>query len=219
MSDFRITSREHNAGTADDAYSLEATKQAAQAQTSAPVQSDAGATPPGDAFASIVPMPNRPDDGVLGQIPADQPLPGPGGAVPLPPAQAAAPDPKAEFDTAMGLLTRAQYVPASTAFRSFVDAHPDDENAPQALYWVGDIAYSIRKDYEEGARNFAELLKKYPKAPRAPEGMLKLGLALIQLDQMTEGCAALAALPARYPNASPTIATRARNERRDNKCR
>jgi len=128
-------------------------------------------------------------------------------------------DSKIEFDAAMNLLSRAQYDPASSAFRKFADTHPDEDRAPDALYWAGDIAYSAKKDYPEAARDFAELLKKYPKAQRAPEGMLKLGLALFELGQMKEGCAALVALPAKYPEAAPTIATRARAERTNNKCR
>jgi len=178
---------------------------------------------PDDTIASVAPRsspralsPSQPS-GVLGQIPADAALPSPSGGSALPPPAAA--EPKNEFDGAMNLLSRAQYDPASQAFRAFVDAHPDDERAPAALYWAGDIAYSAKKDYQEAARSFAELLKRYPMAARAPEGMLKLGLALLELNQMKEGCAALAALPAKYPNASPTIAARARNERRDNKCR
>jgi tol-pal system protein YbgF len=174
--------------------------------------------PDGDAVASLAPPDNngpppRPSQpGVLGQIPADADLPSPGSA-------SAGGDPKSEFDSAMGLLSRAQYMPASDAFRNFVNAHPDDARAPAALYWTGDIAYSATKNYDEAARNFAELLKRYPMSGRAPEGMLKLGLSLLELGQMKEGCAALAALPAKYPAASPAIATRARNERRDNKCR
>jgi tol-pal system protein YbgF len=146
---------------------------------------------------------------VLGQIPAGSTLPAP----------APAPDPKREFDTAMNLLSRAQYDDASLAFRKFVEAHPEDERAAAALYWTGDIAYSAKKDYATAARAFAELLKRYPMAARAPDSMLKLGLSLFELGQMNEGCAALAALPAKYPQASPAIATRARNERRDAMCR
>ena len=123
-----------------------------------------------------------------------------------------------EFDTAMALLTRGQYDRASDAFRGFVDSYPDSELAPQALYWNADIAYSTRKDYPAAARDFAELLKKYPGAQRAPESMLKLGLSLLALGQKQEGCAALAALPAKYPNAAPAIATRARTERRNATC-
>jgi tol-pal system protein YbgF len=147
----------------------------------------------------------------LGQIPANSPLPTPSSARPA--------DPKSEFDAAMNLLARAQYDQASQAFRKFADDHPDEDKASDALYWTGDIAYSAKKDYPEAARDFAELLKKYPKAQRAPEGMLKLGLALFELGQMKEGCAALAALPAKYPDATAAVATRAKSERATNKCK
>jgi tol-pal system protein YbgF len=178
----------------------------------------AAAPPAGDQLASVAPGPNAPASGaapqpstpgVLGQIPAGSTLPTP----------APAPDPKRDFDNAMNLLSRAQYDDASSAFRKFAEAHPEDERASAALYWTGDIAYSAKKDYAGAARDFAELLKKYPAAPRAPDSMLKLGLSLFELGQMNEGCAALAALPAKYPQASPAITTRARNERRDAMCR
>jgi tol-pal system protein YbgF len=146
----------------------------------------------------------------LGQIPSATPVPAPANG----PSDA-----KRQFDDAMNLLSRAQYDKAKDAFRAFADAHPDEDRASDALYWTGDIAYSAKKDYPEAARDFAELLKKYPKAQRAPEGMLKLGLALFELGQMKEGCAALVALPAKYPDAAPTVATRARTERTNNKCR
>jgi len=181
----------------------------------------AAAPPAGDQLASVAPEPNAPaplpgaaapapnTPGVLGQIPAGSTLPTP------PPA----PDPKRDFDNAMNLLSRAQYDDASQAFRKFAETNPEDERASAALYWTGDIAYSAKKDYMGAARDFAELLKRYPKAPRAPDSMLKLGLSLFQLGQMNEGCTTLAALPAQYPQASPAIATRARNERRDAMCR
>ena len=184
-------------------------------------QISAAPPPPGDQLASVAPdanaaaplpgsappAPTAP--GVLGQIPAGSTLPTP----------APQPDPKRDFDSAMNLLSRAQYDDASDAFRKFAADNPEDERASAALYWTGDIAYSAKKDYAGAARDFAELLKRYPMAPRAPDSMLKLGLSLFQLGQMNEGCAALAALPAKYPQASPAIRTRATNERRDAMCR
>jgi tol-pal system protein YbgF len=192
--------------------------QNAPAATAAIAPAPAGANeppaPPDNALASLTPdAAPAPLRGAppanLGQIPAGSSLPTP----------ARPTDPKIEFDVAMGLLARAQYDPASNAFRKFADAHPDEDRAPDALYWTGDIAYSAKKDYPEAARDFAELLKKYPKAQRAPDGMLKLGLSLFELGQMKEGCAALAALPAKYPDAAPAIATRAKAERAGNKCK
>ena len=183
-------------------------------------QITAAPPPPGDQLASVAPDANAPaplpgspppapaTPGVLGQIPAGSTLPTP----------APAPDPKRDFDSAMNLLSRAQYDDASDAFRKFAADNPEDERASAALYWTGDIAYSAKKDYAGAAREFAELLKRYPMAPRAPDSMLKLGLSLFQLGQKNEGCAALAALPAKYPQASPAIRTRATNERRDAMC-
>jgi tol-pal system protein YbgF len=184
-------------------------------------QVSAAPPPPGDQLASVAPDANAAmplpgsappaptTPGVLGQIPAGSTLPTP----------APAPDPKRDFDNAMNLLSRAQYDDASDAFRKFAADNPEDDRASAALYWTGDIAYSAKKDYAGAARDFAELLKRYPMAPRAPDSMLKLGLSLFQLGQMNEGCAALAALPAKYPQASPAIRTRATNERRDAMCR
>ena len=141
------------------------------------------------------------------------------GRLPIEPPEARGPlDANADYDTAMNLLTRGQYDRARDAFRQFSEMHPDSELTPQALYWNADIAYSTRKDYPVAAREFAELLKRYPETQRAPESMLKLGLSLLAMGQKQEGCAALAALPARYPNAPATIANRARAERRTAAC-
>lgn len=186
--------------------------QRANAQLAAPPPAGdqlASVAPPADAPALAPPAPPAQTPGVLGQIPAGSTLP-----TPPPPL-----DPKRDFDTAMNLLSRAQYDDASQAFRKFAEVHPTDERASAALYWTGDIAYSAKKDYASAARDFAELLKRYPTAPRAPDSMLKLGLSLFELGQKNEGCAALAALPAKYPQASAAITTRARNEQRDAMCR
>jgi len=148
--------------------------------------------------------------GVLGTLPAGSTLPTPA------PDNA---DPRKQFDAAMGLLARAKYDEASDAFRAFVDAHPDEARAPDALYWSGDIAYSTKKDYPTAARDFAELLKKYPKAQHAPDGMLKLSLALFEMGQTKEACAAVAALPAKYPDASAVTLTRAKSVRDEKKCK
>jgi tol-pal system protein YbgF len=149
-----------------------------------------------------------PASGTLGTLPAGAPVPKPGNPQP-------AADAQGEFDAAMGLLTRAQYDRAAQSFRTFADSHPDSDLGAQALYWTGDIAYSAKNDYDGAARSFAELLKKYPKAQRAPEGMLKLGLSLIALGQKQEGCAALAALPAKYPNAGAAVVNRSKAERKN----
>lgn len=187
-----------------------------------------GLPPEGENGEPFYEMPNgeprdlalAPSEGTLGTIPRGTPAPNAPfagsnpGNFPLDPNA----DPQAEFDAAMGLLTRAQYDRAEEAFRSIAANYPDTEVGGQALYWTADIAYSVDRDYQGAARDFAELLRQYPDTPRAPEGMLKLGLSLFALGQQQEGCVTLAALPRSYPNASATIANRARTERNNADC-
>ena len=136
-----------------------------------------------------------PGPGVLGTLPADR-------VAPLAPPPAGGT--QTEFSSAMNLLAKARYDEARAAFRNFADAHPKDDLAPQAVYWVGDIAY-VQRDYGNATRAFAEVIKNYPTSSRAPDSMLKLGQALIASGQKKEGCTALAALPAKYPHASSAV--------------
>jgi tol-pal system protein YbgF len=174
-------------------------------------QNNASAQSNGDAV-HLAPPP-----GVLGQIPSNQPLPL---AAPGSP-DAGGPTPsvtRPQFDAAMNLLSKAQYDEARAAFRNFADTYPKDDLAPQALYWVGDIAY-VQKDYANAARAFAEGIKKYGSSPRAPESMLKLAQSLIAMKQKQEGCTTLDALPGKYPQASKTILDEAKSSRKEARCK
>jgi len=133
--------------------------------------------------------------GILGSLPA-----GPGSA---PPAGNSA-----QYDQAMNLMSRAQYSEAQAAFRAYADANPDDSDlSPQALYWVGNISF-VRQDYASAQRNFAEVIKKYPKSQRAPDAMLKLAQSFMSLGQKSEGCTTLGLItPKRYPAASQATLT------------
>lgn len=158
-----------------------------------------------------------PPPGVLGTIPSNQPLPlaAPGSPDAGGPAPGAT---RPQFDAAMNLLSKAQYDEARAAFRNFADTYPKDDLAPQALYWVGDIAY-VQKDYPNAARAFAEGIKKYGSGPRAPESMLKLGQSLMAMNQKQEGCTTLDALPGKYPQASKTILAEAKSSRKTAHCK
>jgi len=149
--------------------------------------------------------------GVLGTLPAGSDS----GMAPRP--AAGSDDARTQFAGAMNLLAKARYDEAAAAFRAFADAHPRDDLAPQAVYWVADIAY-VQKDYANATRGFAEVIKKYPDSARAPDAMLKLGQSLIAAGQKPEGCTALAALPAKYPKASKAVLDQGANARKAN-CR
>ena len=149
-----------------------------------------------------------PPPGVLGTLPA-----GAAAASPAPGDDAV----RAQFSSAMGLLAKARYDDARAALRAFADANPQSDLTPQAVYWVGDIAY-VQKDYDNATRAFAEVIKKYPTSLRAPDSMLKLGQALLAAGQKKEGCTALAALPAKYPRAAKGLLAQGADARKAAAC-
>lgn len=156
--------------------------------------------PPGSPVVRLSPPP-----GSLGTLPAKS-------ANAAPPSGDGTAD-RSQFNTALNLASKQRYDEARAQFRSYADANPDDELAPQAVYWVGSISF-LQKDYAGAAHAFAEEIKKYPTSSRAPDSMLKLGQSLIALGQTKEGCMTLGALSAKYPNASKQVAGQAANERK-----
>lgn len=191
------------------------------AQNAAPAEGEPAATEqaPGTGVTHLAPPPG--DLGTLPEGESYEPPPSPPpaqAAPPAPPAQSAPVDPHAQFDAAMNMLAKSQYDDASGTFRAFVDANPNDPLAPQALYWLGDIAY-VQKDFSSAARAFVEELKKYPTSPRAAESMLKLGQSLLAMDQKQEGCTTLRALAEKYPQASTTVLNEAAALRKAGGCR
>jgi len=142
-----------------------------------------------------------------GQVPA-----GGGTLGTLPQGAAEASATRSQYDEAMSMLARAQYDAARAAFRSFADANPKDELAPQAIFWVGNIAF-VQKDFAGAAQTFAEGIKKYPSSPKNAESMLKLGQSLLALGQKKEGCLTLGAIKSKYPKAPAQILSQAASTR------
>jgi len=178
-----------------------------------------GAMRPGEALPPIGAADNgsavqgRPP-GILGTLPAGTGITA-SAVPPAPPPQPQSQPPSpgggaAQYDQAMNLMGRAQYSEASAAFRAYADANPDDTDlSPQAIYWVGNISF-IRQDYAPAARAFAEVIKKYPKSPRAPDAMLKLAQSFMSMGQKSEGCTTLGLIKTKYPSAPPqTLASAA----------
>jgi tol-pal system protein YbgF len=157
-----------------------------------------------NAVPDAPPVRGRPP-GTLGTLPA--------GPMPLN-GSLASPPSSAQYDQAMNLMGRAQYDEASAAFRAYADANPGDTDlSPQAIYWVANISF-IHQDYAPAARTFAEVIKKYPKSPRASDAMLKLAQSFMGMGQKSEGCTTLGLIKSKYPNASPQTLAQAANLRK-----
>jgi tol-pal system protein YbgF len=105
----------------------------------------------------------------------------------------------------------AKYPAAEAAFKEFIVAHPKDQMAGNAQYWLGETYYA-RGKYMEAATAFADGYKRYPKSAKAPDALLKLGMSLARAEQKQNACIALAKLGNEFPHAAASVRQRAASE-------
>ncbi|HPF46886.1 MAG: tol-pal system protein YbgF [Alphaproteobacteria bacterium] len=132
----------------------------------------------------------------------------PTGGAPLPSGT-----PKQQYDYAYGLVSNAQYEQAEISFLEFLKAHPDDELAGNAQYWLGQTYYA-RGNYTDATRTFLEGMSKYPDSTKAPAYLLKVGMSLNLLGEKQEACEVYRELNARFPNSSENTRMRPVEERK-----
>ena len=111
---------------------------------------------------------------------------------------AAAVDPEAEYQAAFDLLKEGRYDEARQGFEAVLAAHPQHDLAPNAQYWLGEVAY-VERDYEAALAAFDKVLKEYPGARKAADALLKSGYCHIELKQLDRARAALRRVVADHP--------------------
>lgn len=104
------------------------------------------------------------------------------------------------YKSANEALLRRQFPEAEAGFRSFLAKYSDHSLAGSAQYWLGETFYQ-QGEVKEAAQNFLEAYKKYPKSRRAPDSLLKLGMALNKMGQKEQACGALNSVAAEFPRA------------------
>lgn len=148
--------------------------------------------PPRTAAAGDIPRPGRPDALPSGSV-------------------------SAQYNSAFGLLRKADYPAAEAALRTFVQQHPNDALAGNAQYWLGESLYA-RGKYSQAAAAFADGYKRYPRSPKAADGLLKLGMSLERADQKHNACIAFAQLDHEFPRAGSAVKSRASQEKKKLGC-
>lgn len=137
------------------------------------------------------------------------------GAVAEPEVAALAP--QDAYAQAFALLRQARYDDAAVALQAFVDEHSEHELSSNARYWLGETFY-VRSEYVRAAEVFFEAYRLAPQGPKAPDTLLKLGMALGNLGKTAEACAAFAKLQQEFANPSPAITSKLERESVRNNC-
>jgi tol-pal system protein YbgF len=125
--------------------------------------------------------------------------------------------PDEQYQYAFGLLRQNKYDDAEHALRAFIEQNPEHQLTGNATYWLGETYY-VRGDYQNAAVTFAQGVKHYPQSGKAPDNMMKLGMALAALGKGNEACLAFAEVGKRYPQASEGLKDRVVKEQQRNSC-
>lgn len=109
------------------------------------------------------------------------------------------------------------YALAEQVFEDYVASNPDDPRASDAMFWLGEAQYSQGR-YQESAKTFLDAHKRYPRADKGADTLLKLGMSLAKLDNRETACATLREVLIRYPGASAAVRAKVSEEQKLASC-
>lgn len=104
------------------------------------------------------------------------------------------------YRAAMKLLDEGQNESAEKALKAITIDHANHVLAPNAHYWIGEIAYDRRR-YQDAVTAFKKVLDLYPRSAKASAALLKVGKSLERLGQLDEAMAKYREVTQRFPKS------------------
>ena len=126
-------------------------------------------------------------------------------------------DSKEQYKSAIAAYKAGQYADAEALFKAYIDANKGASNVADAIFYIGE-SYMQRGKPREAAEQYLKVSTDYAKSSRAPESMVRLGLALAKLGNTEQACATFAEVGRRYPTASATVKRSADREIAAHRC-
>ena len=127
------------------------------------------------------------------------------------------PAPANDYDLASAAFKEGQYEVAEQRFRSYLEKNPKDRLTPEATFYLGE-SYFRRARAREAAEQYLKVTVDFPRAVRAPEALVKLGLSLEKLGAKEQACAAFGEVGRKYPAASSAVRVSAERESKRVQC-
>lgn len=142
----------------------------------------------------------------LNAPPAPPPTAGLGGAG-APPAGVS---PKQLYESALRDRSGGNLDLASQGFEEYLRYFGDTDLAPNAQFYVGQIAYD-KGDYPAAIRSFDTVLEKYPDNNKTADAMFMKGMALLKGNQKKDAEKEFTNVMQKFPNSE--VAAKARTQR------
>lgn len=106
------------------------------------------------------------------------------------------------YRAAIELYARGKRAEARDAFQRVFDADPSGELADNALYWIGET-YFAAGAYGDAMTYYKRITAEFGDQNKAPDAMLKTGMALARLGDLKLARRAFEELISRFPYSTP----------------
>jgi tol-pal system protein YbgF len=126
-------------------------------------------------------------------------------------------DADAQFAAAYAAMSEGDYEFAEDQFAQFLALYPEHRQAQDAANWLGE-AMLARGAYQDAAEVLLDGYASAPDSPRAPDLMLRLGIALARADERDTACRTFSEIPNRFANLTPAFSERLELERAGAQC-
>lgn len=130
-------------------------------------------------------------------------------AVAVPSRSGTIPD---RYRAALELFGRGRHEEARKGFQEVFDREPGGDLADNALYWIGET-YFAAGEYYDAIRYYGRIDEEYSDQNKAPDALLKTGLAWVRIGDLGMARRAFEGVIARYPYSTPANAARAELKR------
>ncbi len=126
-------------------------------------------------------------------------------------------DADAQFAAAYAAMSEGDYSFAEDQFSQFLALYPEHRQGQDAANWLGE-ALLARGAYQEAAEVLLDGYASAPDSPRAPDLMLRLGIALARSDERDTACRTFSEIPNRFANLTAAFSERLELERAGAQC-
>ena len=124
---------------------------------------------------------------------------------------------KGQYEYAMMLLKQGDYDTAEKAFTEFMLVGKESDLLSKANFWLAETYY-VRENFKDAAKNYLNVYQVYPNSEKVPDALLKLGISLINMNQIEQGCITFIQLKEKYNNANTVVVERNNLEIEKNGC-
>lgn len=117
---------------------------------------------------------------------------------------------KSQYDLALASLKENKPQEAEQKFAEFLTQYPKSSLISNAYFWYGETFFR-RNIFDKATINYLKGYKHSPKGVKAADSLLKLAIALGELNKKQEACGVLAKLDTEFPSRSASSIKRTKD--------